>query len=110
MKPRCVSCKRCLCCKCHLDGTCEQIDRSRRIFLLGALVAPVAPKLLIPAPAVAAIDTETTGRIVVNGQEWKFAGANNMIATVMVSGFGAAYVWKRGFNGDVEVQRIPGEL
>src|SRR3954464_2501974 len=70
---KCVSCRRCLCQHCHPDGPCEHVNRGRRIFLLGALLAPVAPKLV--RPAMAAIDTETTGRIlanrvVINGQEW----------------------------------------
>jgi hypothetical protein len=49
-RTKCIVCHRCLCSRCHPKDPCEAIDRGRRVFLLGALVLPVAPKLVVPPP------------------------------------------------------------
>lgn len=40
----CRVCRKCVCNRCH-PRPCDQVNKSRRIFLLGALAAPVVPRV-----------------------------------------------------------------
>ncbi len=57
------------CCRFHPEGPCEEVNRGRRFFLLGALAAPVLAKLP-PVPPSAIVYMDTDSFVTVNGVPW----------------------------------------
>lgn len=97
---KCRACGRCLCPKHHPAEPCEQIDRGRRIFLIGALAAPVARKVTLATPKIVAPPLP----VLPHGLKWETLALN-----VAMAGFiGAALGFRRPRDGEIVIASADG--